>query len=69
MNKLIAPIFGRILSTIHLFVILSMIAIIFNFHERKISLLPCLENLSTMTLSCVRGLFITVNVYINNPWI
>ena len=35
MNKLIAPIFGRILSTIHLFVILSMIAVIFNFHESK----------------------------------
>lgn len=38
MNKLIAHLFGRLLSTIHLIVIISMISVIFNFHESKNSL-------------------------------
>ena len=42
MNKLIATIFGRMLSTIHLIVILSLIAVIFNFHESKNSLVALL---------------------------
>jgi hypothetical protein len=42
MNKLIATIFGRMLSTIHLIVILSFIAVIFNFHESKNSLVALL---------------------------
>jgi len=65
MNKLIATIFGRMLSTIHLIVILSFIAVIFNFHESKNSLVALLGKSANNDIALF-GLFLLYVFFIGS---